>query len=77
METNGNNSNSDPDMDMQDIFRRHFEAQFKPLPKRKQPAESVSSRPPQPLPEADESEWNGLSESDGMSVTDVGVECTD
>jgi len=50
--------------DIQAIFRRHFEAQFKPLGSVKKPAQ----KEPEPVPaeEAEEeSDWSGLSEEEG------------
>jgi len=58
-------SNS-PDLDVQEIFRRHFEAQFKPLPVLRKAAKVVEEA------EEDDSEegssWGGLSEDGGNGV---------
>jgi len=55
-----------PDLDAQEIFRRHFEAQFKPLPVLRKAAKVVEEA------EEDDSEegpsWNGLSEDEGNGV---------
>jgi hypothetical protein len=55
-----------PDLDAQEIFRRHFEAQFKPLQVLRRAAKVVEEV------EEDESEegssWNGLSEDEGNRV---------
>jgi hypothetical protein len=58
-------SNS-PELDAQEIFRRHFEAQFKPLPVLRKAAKVVQEA------EEDDSEegssWDGLSEDEGRGV---------
>lgn len=57
------------ELDAQEIFRRHFEAQFKPLPK-VQNATVVEESSDQ-VPET-ESDWGGLSdgEEDGVQVVE-------
>jgi hypothetical protein len=54
------------DLDAREIFRRHFEAQFKPLPVLRKAAKVVEEA------EEDDSEesssWNGLSEDEGRGV---------
>ena len=54
--------NNDSKTDTHDVFRRHFEAQFKPIKKRKQQAISTGTIP-SPVTE-DFSEWSGLSEAE-------------
>jgi hypothetical protein len=58
--------------DAQEIFRRHFEAQFKPLavePLRPLPATVEAEDDEDPGSEADDSEWEGLSEDEeGMYI---------
>lgn len=51
--------------DAQAIFRRHFEAQFKPLPESKVVVKSAVE--PADIPEEEEeSDWDGLSGSEGQ-----------
>lgn len=52
--------------DAQAIFRRHFEAQFKPLPELKRVAKIVEEEPEDDSEE--DSEWDGISDEDGGSV---------
>ncbi|TVY37689.1 Uncharacterized protein LSUB1_G004594 [Lachnellula subtilissima] len=55
-----------PELDAQEIFRRHFEAQFKPLPvvqSRAKQVEDVSEDD-----SSEESEWEGISELEEESV---------
>ena len=56
------------DQDAQEIFRRHFEAQFKPLPEVRKPAvvEEVEEN------DSEENlEWNGISDDeDGIQVVE-------
>jgi hypothetical protein len=47
----------------QDIFRRHFEAHFKPLPMARQAAYTAKEAPTDD--EEGESEWEGISEPEG------------
>jgi hypothetical protein len=54
------------DEDAQEIFRRHFEAQFKPLPMVKKVVKVVEELTEIQLD--DESEWGGISEEDEDSV---------
>lgn len=54
------------DLDAQEIFRRHFEAKFKPLPTVKKVAKVVEEAPESDS--EDESEWDGISEEEGESV---------
>lgn len=58
------------ELDAQQIFRRHFEAQFKPLPVIHKSAK-VEEEAPKDDPE-EESDWNGISESeeDGVQVVE-------
>jgi hypothetical protein len=50
------------DQDAQEIFRRHFEAQFKPLPEIKKPVSVVEETEEQKVDE--ESDWNGISDDE-------------
>lgn len=60
----------EPAEDPQEIFRRHFEAQFKPLPVTKKPALVASE-----LHSDEEEDWDGLSEgSAGCVEEDNGVQ---
>lgn len=55
-----------PEIDAQEIFRRHFEAQFQPLavvPKAAKPVEDASEDE-----SSEESEWEGISEPAEGSV---------
>ena len=58
--------------DAQEIFRRHFEAQFKPLavePIRPLPATVEAEDDEDPGSEAEDSEWGGISEDeDGSTI---------
>ena len=47
---------------MHEVFRRHFEAQFKPIKKRKQQLISTETIPPPAIEEF--SEWSGISGSE-------------
>ena len=58
-----------PELDAQEIFRRHFEAQFKPLPEVKKPIKYVEELPEDESEE--ESEWGGITdEEDGVQVVE-------
>ncbi|KAB5570449.1 hypothetical protein GE09DRAFT_1283559 [Coniochaeta sp. 2T2.1] len=63
-------------LDAQEIFRRHFEAQFKPLavaPLRRPPPTVEAEDDEDPGSEAEDSEWEGISgdeEDDGVEVVD-------
>ncbi|KAH8814891.1 hypothetical protein F5884DRAFT_154889 [Xylogone sp. PMI_703] len=62
----------DPDsieQDAQEVFRRHFEAQFKPLPavKRKQ-VKPIEVEPMDEGNSSADSEWEGISEEEGVQV---------
>ncbi|KAH8663602.1 hypothetical protein BGZ60DRAFT_565644 [Tricladium varicosporioides] len=63
-------SNSDEsetsDIDPQEIFRRHFEAQFKPLPKVKKPVVEVEDVLEDES--KSESEWGGISDGEDMAI---------
>lgn len=50
--------------DVQAIFRRHFEAQFKPLGEVKKPKQSESEPLPSKTAEEGESDWCGFSEEE-------------
>ncbi|RDW78407.1 hypothetical protein BP5796_06259 [Coleophoma crateriformis] len=54
--------------DAQAIFRRHFEAQFKPLPEVKKAAKPIEAAPEEEESQEDESEWDGLSEVEETEV---------
>jgi len=62
---NGEDSGS-LDLDAQEIFRRHFEAQFKPLAVVKKPVKVVDELSDNESDE--ESEWDGISDSENESV---------
>lgn len=55
-----------PELDAQEIFRRHFEAQFQPLPVAPKIAKQVEDVPEDESDE--ESEWGGISEPVEESV---------
>ena len=55
-----------PELDAQEIFRRHFEAQFKPLPVVQSTATQVENVSEDESSE--ESEWDGISEPAEESV---------
>lgn len=55
-----------PELDAQEIFRRHFEAQFKPLPVVQSTAKQVEDVSEDDSSE--ESEWEGISEPAEESV---------
>jgi hypothetical protein len=61
------------ELDAKEIFRRHFEAQFKPLPSIRKPTK-VTEQESEDVSE-EESEWDGLSE-DGDGKVQV-IEHTD
>jgi hypothetical protein len=54
------------ELNAQEIFRRHFEAQFKPLPQVKKPAKALEER----LEDESEenSEWDGISDTEELAV---------
>jgi hypothetical protein len=54
------------DLDAQEIFRRHFEAQFRPLPELRKAAKVVEEAEEDGSEEG--SSWNGLSEDEGNGV---------
>jgi hypothetical protein len=57
---------SAPELDAQEIFRRHFETQFKPLP--------VAQRPVKPVEEEledepqEDSDWDGISDDEDNTI---------
>jgi hypothetical protein len=51
--------------DAQAIFKRHFESRFKPLPPPKKAAKIVEKALE---PQDDDTEWDGISEPDGMAA---------
>jgi hypothetical protein len=57
-------------LDAQEIFRRHFEAQFKPLPvvAPVRAAPAVEEEDEDNLTDEEESEWDGISEEDGRAT---------
>jgi hypothetical protein len=56
---------SSSELDAQEIFRRHFEAQFKPLPV--VPKKTVEVEPQEDDDSGPDSEWSGISEAeDGL-----------
>jgi hypothetical protein len=61
------------ELDAQEIFRRHFEAQFKPLPEIKKTVkaeEAVADAEESSAEESDEeqdSDWDGLSDGQGKA----------
>lgn len=61
------------ELDAQEIFRRHFEAQFKPLPPIRKPT-TVIEQESEDVSE-EESEWDGISEA-GEGMVQV-IEHTD
>ncbi len=68
------------ELDSQEIFRRHFETQFKPLPQIEQPTKVVDRASAEHLEEL--SDWSGISEGEGEVVqvvehTDVKVQLAD
>lgn len=63
---NGSNASSSPplaNIDAGDVFRRHFEAMFIPLPESKS-EQTMESEDEQSDDASEVSEWSGLSESD-------------
>ena len=55
------------ELDAQEIFRRHFEAQFKPLPDEPKKVAKVEIVEDEDS-EDDDSEWDGISEGGGDQV---------
>jgi hypothetical protein len=55
------------ELDAQEIFRRHFEAQFKPLPVVQKTVKEPEEAPPEDESEED-SEWDGISEEEETTV---------
>lgn len=65
-------------LDAQEIFRRHFEAQFKPLPvvAPVRAAPAAEEEDEVDVSEEEEgSEWDGLSEEDGMDALTLQYYC--
>ena len=58
------------ELDAQEIFRRHFEAQFKPLPAAQEPSKAAAEEPAEDSEEA--SDWDGISddEENGVQVVE-------
>jgi hypothetical protein len=52
--------------DAQAIFRRHFEAQFKPLPEVRRKAVKVVEEVEDENDEEDDDDWEGISGDEGM-----------
>ncbi len=64
----GKEDSSQPDEELQDVFRKYFEAQFKPLDARIKAQPKKEQVDPAALKDDhDESEWSGFSESEGRS----------
>lgn len=64
---------SGPDVeDAQAIFKRFFEAQFKPLPEVKRKAVKVVEEVEKDDDDDDEDDWEGISEEEGMAL-ELGV----
>jgi hypothetical protein len=61
----GSDESDDSGLDAQEIFRRHFEAQFKPLP--------VTQKPAKPVEEEVEDESEDTSDWDGISDNEENV----
>lgn len=56
-------------LDAQEIFRRHFEAQFKPLPVAPvRPAPAAEDDEDDDIDSEEESEWEGITEDDGTDT---------
>lgn len=54
------------EQDAQEIFRRHFESQFKPLPATKRKtAKPIEVQPEDEDDASEESDWEGISDDDG------------
>lgn len=62
----GSNDSGSAELDAQELFRRHFEAKFKPLPVVKK-VETVLEEVPVDEPEED-SDWDGISDDGGCAV---------
>ncbi|KAE8446699.1 hypothetical protein EG329_011743 [Mollisiaceae sp. DMI_Dod_QoI] len=54
------------ELNAQEIFRRHFEAQFKPLPTVRKPTKATEQLPEDQS--EDESDWDGISDGDEEGV---------
>ena len=54
------------ELDAQEIFRRHFEAQFKPLPPVEKKVKVVEDKPEDDS--EDDSEWDGISDGEQAAV---------
>ena len=63
-ESDSEESSGSQNEDVQDVFRRHFEARFKPLPTVEKAAKVVKHAVTDGNEE--DSEWGGLSESEGI-----------
>lgn len=64
--------NSPPEEELQDVFRKYFEAQFKPLQIKKKVLQR-KVEVDQATAEDEGSEWSGFSESEGRSSTGLGI----
>jgi hypothetical protein len=64
-EIDGDESSSSSELDAQEVFRRHFEAQFEPLPVVQKIVEAEDSDDEVSGPE---SEWGGISEVEDTSI---------
>ncbi|KAI9818558.1 MAG: hypothetical protein M1827_000617 [Pycnora praestabilis] len=67
-------ASSEDDEELEAVFRRHFEARFKPLKERKhktQPIHHVLGQTDQEENDDDESDWDGLSGNEGEAKVEV------
>ncbi len=64
-ETSDEAAMEEDELDAQEIFRRHFEAQFKPLPiaKKAEPVQEMMEEGSD-----DDSDWNGISDAEENGV---------
>jgi hypothetical protein len=70
---NSSNSDSENDQDqrrIQEIFRQHFEAKFKPLPT-SQPDKTIEENEVELENSGEEEEWSGLSSTEENGVLEV------
>lgn len=68
MRVSAETSSSGSQEDLQEIFKRHFEAQFQPLPDEQPLVESRKSTEANLNLDEDDSDWNGIS-TDGEEVS--------
>lgn len=62
----GSEDSEASELDAHEIFRRHFEAQFKPLPVAKKPVKPVEEELEDESEEG--SDWGGISDGEGNGV---------